>query len=140
LRKDIDEAFKRNSLRYEVIIESDVAENIKKYVEMGLGISILSALAITESDKRTFLFKNVDHLLKHIDYGIYYRKGTFITTPMREFIRVFAPNLLRIGEGAILRDGVELKVGKDLMSDSSRLGRDPSPGDPVPQGAKGEMS
>ncbi len=96
LRRDVEEAFKRHGLRYDVIIESDVADTIKKYVGMGLGIAILSSLAITESDRKVLLLRNVDHLLKQMDYGIYYRKGTFITTPMREFIRLFAPDLLHV--------------------------------------------
>lgn len=139
LRRDIEEAFTRNHLRYEVIIESDVAENIKKYVEMGLGISILSALAITQSDRRTLLLKNVHHLLKHIEYGIYYRKGTFITTPMREFIRVFAPNLLRVAEVARLRDELEGEVGRGRLAESIPSGCDLALGAPSRRGRKREM-
>jgi DNA-binding transcriptional LysR family regulator len=112
LRRDVEEAFQHNNLPYEVILELDVSENIKKYVELGLGISILSSLTITEEDKTKFYLINVNHLFKNIDYGIYYRKDKLITTPMREFIKIFAPELLP----KILKDSAPIpKALKDSV-------------------------
>lgn len=93
LRKDVEEAFIRRNLSYEIIIESDVAENIKKYVETGIGISILSSLTLTKEDKMKFVFFNVNNLFKKTHYGIYYGRNKYITTSMKEFIKCFAPEL-----------------------------------------------
>jgi LysR family cys regulon transcriptional activator len=93
LRKDVEESLNRNNLPYEIVIEMDEADNLKKFVEMGIGISILSSLTITDEDKKKFAMINVNHLFNKIDYGIYCRKNKFITSAMREFIKVFSPEL-----------------------------------------------
>jgi len=93
IRKSVEGAFIRNNLSYEIAMEMDVAENIKKYVEMGIGLSVLSSLAITREDKnRLFLFVT-NHLFGKTEYGIYLRKDKYITTAMKQFIKYFAPEL-----------------------------------------------
>lgn len=93
IRKSVEEAFNRNNLSYEIVMEMDVAENIKKYVEIGIGLSVLSSLAITHEDRnRLFLF-DINHLLGKTEYGIYFRKDKYITTAMKQFIKFFAPEL-----------------------------------------------
>jgi LysR family cys regulon transcriptional activator len=94
IRTSIEEAFKRKNLSYEVIMEMNVAENIKKYVEMGIGLSIIHSFTISHDEKRRFALFNVNHLFGNIEYGIFYRKDKYITAAMKQFIRYFAPNLL----------------------------------------------
>jgi LysR family cys regulon transcriptional activator len=93
LRRDVEESLNRNNLPYEIVIEMDEADNLKKFVEMGIGISILSSLTITNVDKKKFVIFNVNDLFNTIEYGIYCRKDEFITSSARNFIKVFAPNL-----------------------------------------------
>lgn len=93
LRKDVEESLNRNNLPYEIVIEMDEADNLKKFVEMGIGISILSSLTITNEDKKKFVIFNVNNLFNTIEYGIYCRKNKLFTSPMRKFINVFAPDL-----------------------------------------------
>lgn len=93
IRKDVEEAFFSNKLPYETIMELDVAESIKKYVEIGIGISILSSLTLTNEDKGRFCCFNVNSLFGRTNYGIYYRKDKYITSSMRQFITFFAPEL-----------------------------------------------
>jgi DNA-binding transcriptional LysR family regulator len=93
IRKNVEEVFIRNNLSYEIVMEMDVAENIKKYVEIGIGLSILSSLAFTHEDKnRLFLF-DINHLFGKTEYGIYFRKNKYITIAMKQFIKFFAPEL-----------------------------------------------
>lgn len=94
VRRVIEEVFIKNKLYYEVIMEMDVAENIKKYVEMGMGVSILSSLTLTHTDKGRFFFSNINNLFGRIDYGLYFRKNKYITAAMKQFINYFAPDLL----------------------------------------------
>ena len=93
IRKSVEESFIRNNLRYEIAMEMDVAENIKKYVELGIGLSILSSLAITREDKKKLFLVNLSHLMGKTEYGIYLRKDKYVTTAMKQFIRFFAPKL-----------------------------------------------
>ncbi|MCK4794675.1 MAG: LysR family transcriptional regulator [Desulfobacteraceae bacterium] len=96
IRKSVEEAFIRNNLHYEIVMEMDVAENIKKYVEMGVGLSVLSSLAISRQDKNRLFIVNINHLLGKTEYGIYFRKGKYITAIMKQFVKFFAPELLDI--------------------------------------------
>jgi len=93
IRKDIEEAFVRNNLPCHLVMETDVAESIKKYVEIGIGVSILSSLTITKKDKVKFVLRNVNHLFGSTDYGIYYRPDKYITAAMKQFIKIFSPEL-----------------------------------------------
>lgn len=94
LRKDVEESLNRNNLSYEIVIEMDDADNLKTFVEMGLGITVLSSLTITPEDKKRFVIINVNNLFNTIDYGIYCRKNKLFTSSMREFVKVFAPDLI----------------------------------------------
>lgn len=93
IRKSVEEAFMRNNLSYEIVMEMDVAENIKRYVERGLGVSVLSSLAFTDIEKEKFCLFDINHLLNKTEYGIYLRKDKYMTTAMKEFIRFFAPEI-----------------------------------------------
>ena len=93
IRKSVEEAFIQNNLSYEIIMEMDVAENIKKYVEMGIGISILSSLAFTPADKARFSLRSINHLMGKTEYGIYLRKDKYITAAMKQFVKCFAPEV-----------------------------------------------
>jgi len=92
-RKSVEEAFIRDNLSYEIVMEIDVAENIKKYVEIGIGLSVLSSLALTREDKNKLFLFDITHLLGKIEYGIYFRKDKYVTTAMKQFIKFFAPGL-----------------------------------------------
>jgi DNA-binding transcriptional LysR family regulator len=93
LRRAVEETFIQNNLSYRIIMEMDVAENIKKYVEQGIGLSILSSFTVDQEKDRFALF-GVDHLFKRTEYGIYYRRDKYITTLMKQFIKYFAPELI----------------------------------------------
>lgn len=94
IRKIIEDTFAKNKLSYEIIMEMDVAENIKTYVEMGIGLSILSSLILTPEDKKRFAIFNVTNLFGNVTYGIYYRKDKYISTAMKQFIKFFSPELI----------------------------------------------
>ena len=116
IRKHVEEVFAKNNLPLEVIMELDVAENIKKYVEMGVGIAVISSLTLTEEDKKRFVFFKVNDLFGRVDYGLYYRKDKYITIPMKYFIKSFAPRLL-----ADLESGTrQLSIIGEKFKDSIR--------------------
>jgi LysR family cys regulon transcriptional activator len=94
IRKNIEETFVQEKVSYEIAMEMDIVENIKKYVEMGFGPSILSSLCITPEDKKTFALFNVNHVFGRGDYGIYLRRGKYVSAAMKQFITLFAPELL----------------------------------------------
>jgi DNA-binding transcriptional LysR family regulator len=90
----IEEVYARNKIDYKIIMEVDVAENIKSYVEMGFGVGILSSVTLTTKDKNRFAILNVSNLFGKVEIGIYYRNGQYISTTMKQFMKLFAPELL----------------------------------------------
>lgn len=93
MRSVVEEVYSRSGLTYEIIMEMDMADNIKKYVNMGIGIGILSALTLTQEDKKRFVVFNVSNIFGKMEVGIYYRKNKYISAAMKQFIKLFAPEL-----------------------------------------------
>jgi len=55
IRSSLDEEFQRSGLSYEVAIEVDNHDCVKRFVEAGLGISILPNYALTPNDRRRLM-------------------------------------------------------------------------------------
>jgi len=96
-RKVIDEVYARSKLVPNVIMEVDFVEDIKSYVEMGIGVGIISSLSISQKDRERFNIFNISRLFGKVEFGIYYRKDIYISIAMKQFIKLFAPNLLKEG-------------------------------------------
>jgi LysR family cys regulon transcriptional activator len=92
-RRVVEEILIRNKLPFEIVMEMNLGENIKEYVEMGIGVSILSSILLTHRDKERFALLNVSDMFGKVDYGIFFRKGKYITTAMNQFIKLSAPNV-----------------------------------------------
>jgi DNA-binding transcriptional LysR family regulator len=103
VRRAVEGKLIESKLPYEIAMEMDGAETIKQYVEIGLGISVLTSLALTERDKDRFSLSVVSNIFGKIDYGLYYRKDKYITAAMKQFIECFdrglLDNLLRLQKG-----------------------------------------
>ena len=93
-RKTVEEMLLRCGIPYEIVMEINMVETIKKYVEMGYGLSIISSIAITPEDKKRLGMAKVSNLFGKVNYGVYYRKGTYVSGPMRQFIKEISPRLL----------------------------------------------
>ena len=94
IRKVIEDVCAQNKLSPNVIMEVDMAENIKSNVEKGIGVGIISSLAITKKDKERLKIFKVNHFFGQVEFGIYYRRDSYISAAMKQFIKLFAPELL----------------------------------------------
>ena len=93
-RQLIDEVYYSHNLKPEIIMEVDMAKNVKHYVGKGLGVGIISSLSITKQDReRLFVFNSKD-LFGQVQFGIYYRKGSYISLAMNQFVKLFAGKLI----------------------------------------------
>ncbi len=86
LRNNVDAAYARNKIDYKLIVEVDSAENLKSYVEMEIGVGILSSLSITPQDKKKYFIANLNRILGKVDLGIYYRKDKHISNAMEKLL------------------------------------------------------
>ena len=92
-KKVVEEAFARANLPYEIVMEMDYPEIIKKFIVNSINVSIFSSIALTEGDKNELAVFNVKHLFGEVEYGIYYSKDRFVSSVMKQFVNFVAPEI-----------------------------------------------
>ena len=80
----VDSTFKKHGLTYEVAMEVGGWEAIKKYVELGLGISLIISIGITGSERLEVL--QAGELFPERAYGVVLRKGRILSPQARLFV------------------------------------------------------
>ncbi|SCZ49118.1 LysR family transcriptional regulator [Thiohalomonas denitrificans] len=100
----VDLVFRQYNVNYKVALEAGGWEVIKKYVELGLGISIVTDVCLT-GDERLACKSLVRYFPKR-SYGIVLRQGRFLSPQAMRFIDILQHYYL--GE---LGDGVSPEAG-----------------------------
>jgi len=88
----VDLVFQQHNLNYRVALEAGGWEVIKKYVELGLGISIVTSICITDDDQGKLTTLPLDRYFPERSYGVVLREGKFLSPQARKFIEIMAPN------------------------------------------------
>jgi len=88
----VDSTFKKHGLAYQVAMEVGGWEVIKKYVELGLGISIIMSIGITGEEKLEVI--PAGEFFADREYGVVLRKGRILTPQAKRFVSL----LLNPGE------------------------------------------
>ncbi|MFK5894664.1 MAG: LysR family transcriptional regulator [Pseudomonadota bacterium] len=86
----VDMAFRQQNLPFHVALEAGGWEIIKKYVELGMGISIVTDVCLTGSEK--IISKPLDMYFPKRSYGLVLRKGKFLSPQAKRFIEVMDAN------------------------------------------------
>ncbi len=89
----VDLVFQRNRVPYTVALEVGGWEVIKQYVAMGLGISIVTAICLTEADRQRLCARSLARWFPSRSYGVVMRKGKFLSPQARAFIDLVKPGL-----------------------------------------------
>jgi DNA-binding transcriptional LysR family regulator len=82
----VDLVFKQRNLAYKVTLEAGGWEVIKKYVELGLGISIVTDVCLTGSERLHRI--PLDNYFPKRSYGIVQRRGKFFSPQTKCFLRI----------------------------------------------------
>jgi len=82
----VDMAFCQQNLSFHVSLEAGGWEIIKKYVELGMGVSIVTDVCLTGDE--ALVRKPLDDYFPKRSYGIVLRKGKFLSPQARRFIEV----------------------------------------------------
>ena len=85
----VKSVFQQHNIQYKVVLEAGGWEVIKKYVEAGLGISIVTDICLQESDNLATI--PVKQYFACRSYGIVIRRGRFIPVQAKQFIEMLAP-------------------------------------------------
>ncbi|TBR36562.1 MULTISPECIES: LysR family transcriptional regulator [Dyella] len=90
----VDLVFQQRQVPYHVAIEVGGWDVIKEYVAMGLGISIVTGICITEADRGRLAVRNLRQYFPQRSYGVVMRKGKFLSAEARAFIDLIKPGML----------------------------------------------
>ncbi len=82
----VDLVFKQHNLAYRVTLEAGGWEVIKKYVELGLGISIVTDVCLTGEENLARV--PLDQYFPKRSYGIVQRRGKFLSPQTKCFVKI----------------------------------------------------
>ncbi len=85
----VDTVFRQNNVKYTVGMEAGGWEIVKKYVEYGLGVSIVTDVCVTDAEKANIVSIALDKYFPARSYGIIVRRGKFFSPQARKFIQMF---------------------------------------------------
>ena len=85
--------FRQQDLSFKVSLEAGGWEIIKKYVELGMGISIVTDVCLNGTEK--VMSKPLDQYFPKRSYGLVLRKGKFLSPQARRFIEVMDPDFFK---------------------------------------------
>lgn len=94
-RSHIDEAFQRQGLQLNIVLSAMDADVIKTYVELGMGVGIIAAIAYDEQRDVQLAAIDARHLFASNMTRLALRRGAFLRGYVYEFIRSFASPLTR---------------------------------------------
>jgi len=94
----VDLVFQQRRVPYRVAIEVGGWEVIKQYVAMGLGISIVTGICLTDEDKSRLAVRNMRRYFPQRSYGVVVRKGKYLSQHARAFIDLIKPGLFARGD------------------------------------------
>jgi DNA-binding transcriptional LysR family regulator len=89
--RQVEFVFAQEQLNYEVRLEVGGWEVIKRYVELGMGVSIVMSICITGTENLEAIPVG-EHFPKRT-YGVVWRKNRHLSPQARGFIRVMDPDL-----------------------------------------------
>jgi DNA-binding transcriptional LysR family regulator len=86
----VDLTFRQHNVPYHVALEAGGWEIIKKYVELGLGISIVTDVCLAGDER--FARIPLNQYFPRRSYGIVYRKNKFLSPQAKRFIEILEAN------------------------------------------------
>jgi LysR family transcriptional regulator, putative pyruvate carboxylase regulator len=94
----VDLVFQQARVPYSVALEVGGWEVIKQYVAMGLGISIVTAICLTEADRERLAARSLADYFPARSYGVVVRKGKYLSPQARAFTGLIRPDLFTRGD------------------------------------------
>jgi LysR family cys regulon transcriptional activator len=105
-RSHIDEAFRSRGLAPEIVLSAVDSDVIKTYVDLGLGIGIIAAVAFDAKRDRQLHALDAGHLFGTMTTRIAVRRGAALRGFAYVFIELFSPLLKRaVVEAALKGEG-----------------------------------
>lgn len=112
-----DLAFSKANLQPNYFMTVMDADVIKRYVQLGFGIGIISTLAARDIEGSGLTYINLDHLFKPSKAWICFSKDILLQNYMYDFLMTFSPHLTKaLMENVLMQNGMEKvdKLFKDI--------------------------
>ena len=90
----VEFVFTQHNLSYEVKLEVGGYDVIKKFVELGMGVSIVMSNCLTPEDK--LFMRSVSRYFPNRTYGVVLRKNSVLSPQVRNFISLMSPKLKKV--------------------------------------------
>ena len=94
-RSNIDAAFAARGLKVDVVLSAIDADVIKTYVELGIGVGIIAAMAFDAQRDTKLRALDAAHLFRYNTTRVAVKRGSLLRGYAYEFIELFAPALER---------------------------------------------
>ncbi|MBC7804336.1 MAG: CysB family HTH-type transcriptional regulator [Candidatus Parcubacteria bacterium] len=94
-RSVVNRAFEQRGLAPQVVLTAYDADVIKTYVELGLGVGIMAAMAFDAKRDRQLRAIDASHLFPSSTTRLGIKRGAYLRRHAYDFIELFAPNLSR---------------------------------------------
>ncbi|MBF0255933.1 MAG: LysR family transcriptional regulator [Gammaproteobacteria bacterium] len=92
----VEMGFAKHNLSFKVALEAGGWEIIKKYVELGMGISIVTGVCLTGEER--LIQRPLDEFFPTRGYGVVVRKGKYLSPQAQRFIDMMDPEFFRLTE------------------------------------------
>ncbi|WP_323072420.1 CysB family HTH-type transcriptional regulator [Mycetohabitans endofungorum] len=103
-RSHVDQAFVRAGVAPDVVLTAIDADVIKTYVELGLGVGIVAAMAYDPKRDNELVALDTQHLFEPSTTRVGLRKGAFLRAYAYRLIEMFAPHLTEAEVSGQLRE------------------------------------
>lgn len=94
-RSKINKAFSDEGLTPDIVLTAIDSDVIKTYVELGLGVGILAAVAYSADRDTSLNAIDASHLFETSTVRIGIRRGSYLRSYIYDFVQYFAPHLSR---------------------------------------------
>ena len=88
--RTIDLVFRQHDVPYRVVLEAGGWEVIKRHVEMGTGVSIVTDICLSGTEP--LLVRPMDQWFPTRSYGVVIRRGKFLSPQARRFLELLDPD------------------------------------------------
>jgi LysR family cys regulon transcriptional activator len=101
-RSHIDQAFQRDGLKADIVLQAMDADVIKTYVELGIGVGVIASVAFDEARDGHLVALDARHLFATNTTRVAIKRGAYLRGYVFDFIHTFAPTLTRAAVQAAL--------------------------------------
>ena len=89
----IDLVFQKHGLPFRVTLEVGGWEVIKRYVSLGMGISIVTSICLTAADRERLRIRDMSDYFPPRSYGVVMRRGGYLSPQAERFVDLMSPEL-----------------------------------------------